>query len=241
MELTKTPENKGAVELSPRRAGLEPGWNGDPVASLRSPAVGSTILRVKKKAAIFSEGGPADSVFYILKGSVKLTAVSTQGREATIALLQCGDFLGEESLDANTRVRTTSALALSECTVLKVERKAMAEVLGRDQQLLGFFLSFLIARNVRMQEDLLDRLFHSSSQRLARVLLLLAGLDRSGEDEVEIPKVSQEILAEITGATRSRVSLFMNDFRRQGLIDYDGNYTGRIRVRRALEKVLTQP
>lgn len=234
-------ENRGAVELPPNGIGVRSAWNGDPVASLRSPSLGSTVLRVKKRETIFAEGGPADSVFYLLKGTVKLTAVSTEGREATITLVQSGEFFGEESLDLNERLRRTSALALSECTVLKAERKAMAEVLGRDQQLLGFFLSFLIARNVRMQEDLLHRLFYSSSQRLARVLLLLAGLDRSDQNEVEIPKVSQEILAEITGTTRSRVSLFMNDFRRQGLIDYDGNYTGRIRVRRALERVLTQP
>ena len=211
---------------------------GDPIASLRSPALGSTILRVRKRHAIFQQATPADAVFYLLKGRVKLTAVSPEGREATIAILQPGDFLGEESLDLRERLRTTTAIALCECTVLKAEREAMLHTLERDPQLFRFFLSFLIARDVRMQEDLLDRLLHSSEQRLARVLLLLAGLIGFDQKEAEIPKVSQEILAEIVGTTRSRVSVFMNRFRERGLIDYDGEYSGKLCVRSALKDVL---
>lgn len=219
---------------------LKASWNGDPVASLRSPAVGSTVVRVRKKHAIFQQATPADAVFYLLKGRVKLTAVSPEGREATIAILQPGDFLGEESLDLRARLRTTTAIALCECTLLKTERQAMLQILERDRQLFRFFLSFLIARDVRMQEDLLDRLLHSSEQRLARVLLLLAGLSDSNRQEVEIPKVSQEILAEIVGTTRSRVSVFMNRFRQLGLIDYDGDYSGNLRIRRALKNILAR-
>lgn len=216
-------------------------WRDDPVASLRTPGVGSSILRVKKREAIFAQAMPADAVFYLLKGRVKLTAVSTEGKEATIALLQAGDFLGEESIGSQERSRSTTAIALSECTVLKTERKAMLHTLQRDPDLFQFFLSFLISRNVRMQEDLIDRLFLSSEQRLARVLLLLAGLDRSDEGEAVVPKVSQETLAEIVGTTRSRVSLFMNGFRKQGLIDYDGDYTGELRVRSSLRNLLSKP
>lgn len=212
----------------------------DPVASLRLPAVRSTILRVKKRDAIFQQATSADAVFYLLKGRAKLTAVSTEGKEATVALLQSGDFLGEESLDSKNRFRTTTATALSECTVLKIERKAMAHALERDRQLFNFFLSFMIARSVRMQEDLIDRLFHTSQQRLARVLLLIAGLDHSEKQEAVVPKVSQEILAEMAGTTRSRVSLFMNNFRKQGLIDYAGDYAGYIRIRAELRCLLSK-
>jgi len=212
----------------------------DPVASLREPAVGSTIVRVKKREAIFRQDTPADAVFYLLKGRAKLTAVSTEGREATVALLETGDFLGEESLDGKRRLRTTTAIAVSECTVLKTDRKAMAQALERDQQLFNFFLSFMIARSVRMQEDLIDRLFHTSQQRLARILLLLAGLDHSDEVEAVVPKVSQETLAEMAGTTRSRVSVFMNSFRKQGLIDYAGDYTGSIRIRSELKRIFSR-
>jgi CRP-like cAMP-binding protein len=214
-------------------------WKDDPIAILRDPSAGSTVHRVKKREVIFQQAMPADAVFYLLKGRVKLTAVSSEGREATVALLQPGDFLGEESLDMKARLRTTTAIALSECTVLKTERKAMARMLERDQQLFNYFLSFLLGRNIRMQEDLVDRLFHTSEQRLARVLLLLSGLDRSDQLEAIIPKVSQETLAEIIGSTRSRVSLFMNGFRKRGLIDYDGDYTGQLRVRKSLKQLLS--
>lgn len=210
------------------------------MACLRAPGVSSSVLRLKKKDAVFYQAVPADCLFYLLKGRVKLTAVSTEGREATIALLRAGDFLGEECIAADDALRTTTAIAISECTVLRTERKSILEVLRRDQQFFKFFVSFIVSRNVRMQEDLIDRLFHTGEKRLARVLLLLAGFDNSGQAEIMIPKVSQETLAEIVGTTRSRVSTFLNNFRKQGLIDYDGDYSGDLLVRSALKSVLAK-
>lgn len=239
MAVIRTTEARNGVRIQCDGAGPSSVSLKDPVAVLRLPAAGSIIIRVKKREAIFRQATPADAVFHLLKGRAKLTAVSTEGREATVALLHSGDFLGEESLDGSNRLRTTSAIALSECTVLRTERKAMAQALESDRQLFSFFMSFMIGRSVRMQEDLIDRLFHTSQQRLARVLLLLAGLDHSEEQEAVVPKVSQEILAEMAGTTRSRVSLFMNSFRKQGLIDYAGDYTGSIRIRSELKRVLS--
>jgi CRP/FNR family cyclic AMP-dependent transcriptional regulator len=213
-------------------------WAADPVACLRAPGVGSSTLRLKRKDAVFYQAMPADCVFYLLKGRVKLTAVSMEGKEATIALMRAGDFLGEECIAADFLLRTTTAIAISECLVLRTERKAMTEVLRRDQQFFNFFLSFLVSRNVRMQEDLIDRLFHTGEKRLARVLLLLAGFNDSAQSEIVIPKVSQETLAEIVGTTRSRVSMFMNGFRKQGLIDYDGDYSGELLIRSSLRDVI---
>jgi CRP-like cAMP-binding protein len=211
-----------------------------PVACLRAPGINSSVLRLKKKDAVFYQAMPADCVFYLLRGRVKLTAVSTEGKEATIALLRAGDFLGEECIAAEQLLRTTTAIAISECTVLRTERKAILDVLRRDPQFFNFFVSFIVSRNVRMQEDLIDRLFHSGEKRLARVLLLLAGFGNSGQNEIVIPKVSQETLAEIVGTTRSRVSTFLNGFRKQGLIDYDGDYSGDLLVRSALKQVISK-
>ena len=222
------------------RAKPAPAPENDPIACLRAADTGSTILRLKKKDAVFYQSMPADCVFYLLKGRIKLTTVSPEGKEATIALIRAGDFLGEECIAEDQPIRTTTAIAISECTVLRTERKAMIMVLRRDFEFFKFFISFIVARNVRMQEDLVDRLFHTSEKRLARVLLLLAGLKSSNEPEVLVPKVSQETLAEIVGTTRSRVSFFMNRFRRQGLIDYDSDYSGNLLVRNALKQVISK-
>jgi CRP/FNR family cyclic AMP-dependent transcriptional regulator len=210
------------------------------VACLRVPGVGSSVLRLKKKDAVFYQAMPANCVFYLLKGRMKLTAVSTEGREATIALLRAGDFLGEECIAKDHAIRTTTAIAICEYMVLRTDRKAILEVLWRDQQFFKFFVSFIVSRNVRMQEDLIDRLFHTGEKRLARVLLLLAGFDSSSQTEIVVPKVSQETLAEIVGTLRSRVSTFLNNFRKQGLIDYDGDYSGDLLVRSALRSVLAR-
>ncbi len=210
----------------------------DPVACLREPGTGSTIHRLRKKDALFYQAMPADCVFYVLKGRIKLTTVSTEGKEATVALIQTGQFLGEECVAEGRPLRTTTAVAISECTVLRIERKAMIEVLRRNSEFFNFFLSFIVLRNVRMQEDLVDRLFHTSEKRLARVLLVLAGFDGSSQPEIIVPKISQETLAEIVGTTRSRVSFFMNGFRKQGFIDYDGDYSGNIVIRRSLRDVI---
>lgn len=210
------------------------------VACLRVPGIGSSVLRLRKRDAVFYQAMPASCVFYLLKGRVKLMAVSPEGKEATIALLRAGDFIGEECIVADHAIRTTSAIAISECMVLRTERKAVLEVLRRDPQFFKFFVSFIVSRNVRMQEDMLDRLFHTGEKRLARVLLLLAGFDGSGQAEIVIPKVSQETLAEIVGTSRSRVSTFLNNFRKQGLIDYDGDYSGDLLVRSSLRSVISK-
>jgi CRP/FNR family transcriptional regulator, cyclic AMP receptor protein len=215
-------------------------WHDDPVAPLRAPNVGSTILRIKKRDAVFYQAMTADCVFYLLKGRIKLTALSTDGKEATVALMRAGDFLGEECIAGEQRLRTTTAIAISECTLLRTERKAMIEVLQHNMPFFSFFLSFIVSRNVRMQEDLIDRLFHTSEKRLARVLCLLAEFDKSEQAETVVPKVSQETLAEIVGTTRSRVSSFMNSFRKQGLIDYDNDYSGDLIVRSSLKQVIAK-
>jgi CRP-like cAMP-binding protein len=217
-----------------------PAWADGPVACLRAPGVNSSVIRLKKKDAVFYQAMPADCIFYLLKGRIKLTAVSAEGKEATIALLQAGDFLGEECIAADDAIRTTSAIAICEGMVLRTERKAILEVLRRDQQFFKFFVSFIVARNVRMQEDMIDRLFHTAEKRLARVLLLLAGFEGSGQSEIVIPKVSQETLAEIVGTSRSRVSTFLNSFRKQGLIDYDGDYSGDLLVRSSLRSIISK-
>src|SRR5215467_2224753 len=240
MDANSKTDNK--TNLSSRHGSMTAAasWPEGPVACLRVPGVGSSVLRLKKKDAVFYQAMPADCVFYLLKGRVKLTAVSTEGKGATIALLRAGDFLGEECIVADHAVRTTTAIAISECIVLRTDRKAILEVLRRDQQFFKFFVSFIVSRNMRMQEDLIDRLFHTGEQRLARVLLLLAGFGDSEQSEIVIPKVSQETLAEIVGTTRSRVSTFLNGFRKQGLIDYDGDYSGDLLVRSALRSVLAK-
>jgi len=240
MNANSKTENKTNISSGPGSATAAAPCPEDPVACLRAPGVSSTILRLKKKDALFYQAVAANCMFYLLKGRVKLTAVSPEGKEATIALLRAGDFLGEECIAAENAMRTTTAIAISECTVLRTERKAIIEVLRRDQQFFTFFVSFIVARNVRMQEDLIDRLFHTGEQRLARVLLLLAGFDASEQSEIVIPKVSQETLAEIVGTTRSRVSTFLNGFRKQGLIDYDGDYSGDLLVRSSLRKVIAK-
>lgn len=229
LPITGLPEVKGLSARPP-----------DPVACLREPGTGSTIHRLRKKDALFYQAMPADCVFYVLKGRVKLTTVSTEGKEATIALMRAGDFLGEECVAEGRPLRTTTAIAISECTVLRIDRRGMIEVLRRNPQFFNFFLSFIVLRNVRMQEDLVDRLFHTSEKRLARVLLALAGLNDGGPAEIIVPKISQETLAEIVGTTRSRVSFFMNGFRKQGFIDYDGDYSGNILIRSSLRGIISK-
>lgn len=237
MERDNKADNK-TVPASGHGAKASASWVDASVACLRVPGVGSSVLRLKKKDAVFYQAMPANCMFYLLKGRVKLTAVSPEGKEATIALLRAGDFMGEECIVTDHAIRTTTAIAISECMVLRTDRKAVLEVLRRDQQFFRFFVSFIVSRNVRMQEDLIDRLFHTGEKRLARVLLLLAGFDSSSPVEIVIPKVSQETLAEIVGTSRSRVSTFLNNFRKQGLIDYDGDYSGGLLVRSSLRSVL---
>jgi CRP-like cAMP-binding protein len=181
-----------------------------------------TPVDIPKKGIIFSQGDRGEALFYIQRGRVKLTVVSRRGKEATIALLSPGDFVGEDCVAAIQPLRLATATAATDCSVLRIDRKQMLRILHKEPALSDFFVSYLLARNVRIQEDLIDQLFNSSEKRLARILLLLAQFGKNGKPEVVIPKISQETLAEMIGTTRSRVSFFMNRFRKMGFIEYNG-------------------
>ena len=205
--------------VSTRRSGRVPF---QPAAFLAKTGLGRTILDLKKGQTIFSQGDPANAVFYVQKGKVRLTVISKRGKEATISLLGSGNFLGEECIAAIQPQRMATATALTPACVLRIERKEMVRVLHEEQSFSEVFVSYLLSRNSRIQEDLVDQLFNSSEKRLARALLLLAQFGKEGTPETVIPKISQETLAEMVGTTRSRVSFFMNRFRKLGFIEYNG-------------------
>ena len=189
-------------------------------AFLATIGEGRKFVLVPKKQAIFAQGDPSDAVFYIQNGKVKLTVVSNDGKEATIGILSEGDFFGEGCLAGQSR-RMASATALTDAAVLRIEKSAMMRVLHREHTLSDMFVAYLLARNIRYEEDLGDQLFNSSEKRLARILLLLAHFGKEGTPETVVPKIGQETLAEMVGTTRSRVSFFMNRFRKLGFIDYN--------------------
>ncbi len=174
-----------------------------------------------KKQTIFAQGDAADAVFYVQKGKVRLSVVSKAGKEATIAIVSEGSFFGEGSL-AGQVLRMGSASTMTDCEILRVDKKAMMDALHREHAFSDMFVGYLLARNIRYEEDLVDQLFNSSEKRLARILLLLAHFGKDGTPESVIPKISQETLAEMVGTTRSRVSFFMNRFRKLGFIHYNG-------------------
>jgi CRP/FNR family cyclic AMP-dependent transcriptional regulator len=203
-------------------------------AFLQSTGVGRTIVEFKEKSVIFSQGSPADSVFYLQAGRAKLTVVSLAGKEATITHVSAGDFVGEESIVAPPGLRMSTASAITPCTALRIERKEMLRVMHEEHAFSDVFLSYLVSRSMRIQADLVDQLFNSSELRLARILLLMADFGQPGNPETLIPKISQETLAGMIGTTRSRVSFFMNRFRKLGFIEYDG----RIRVHKSLLNVI---
>jgi len=209
----------------------------DPKTFLATIGEGRKLLVVPAKQAIFTQGDPADAVFYIQKGKVRLTVVSKTGREATIGLLNGGSFFGEGAL-AGQVLRMGSAAAMTECELLRVEKKAMMSALHREHALSDMFVAYLLARNIRYEEDLVDQLFNSSEKRLARVLLLLAHFGKEGAPETVVPKISQETLAEMVGTTRSRVSFFMNRFRKLGFIHYSGGIEGGLQVHSSLLNVV---
>jgi len=182
---------------------------------------GRTIAVFPNKRTIFAQGDAADSVFYIQKGKVKLIVVARSGKEATIGILNKGDFFGEGCLTGQPS-RMCSAVAITDCEVMRIDKKSMMDVIHRERAFSDMFVAYLLTRNIRYQEDLVDQLFNSSEKRLARILLLLAHFGKDGKPEVAIPKISQETLAEMVGTTRGRVSFFMNRFRRLGLIRYNG-------------------
>jgi len=193
----------------------------DPHAFLATIGEGRKLVSFPKKQGIFAQGDLADAVFYIQTGKVKLTVVSKTGKEATIGILGEGDFFGEASL-AGQALRMDSATAMTDCAVLRIDKKAMMEALHREHEFSDLFVAYLLARNIRYEEDLVDQLFNSSEKRLARILLLLAHFGKEGIPEIVVPKISQELLAEMIGTTRSRVSFFMNRFRDLGFIHYNG-------------------
>ncbi len=183
------------------------------------------------------QGAAADSIFYIQSGKIKLTVISTQGKEAVVAILGAGDFFGEGGL-AGQSARVASATAMSECSIMRLEKASVIRVLHEEPAFSELLLHHLLARNIRIEEDLVDQLFNSSEKRLARVLLLLADFGKEGQPEAVIPKLSQETLAEIVGTTRSRVSFFMNRFRKLGFIRYSGQYSGGLEVRSSLLNII---
>ena len=194
----------------------------DPLAFLETAAKGRVIATYPIKKIIFTQGGAADSVFYIKKGKVKVTVVSKAGKEAVVAILGQHEFLGEGCLIGQPK-RLGTATAMTECTVMKVAKTEMQRVLHDETAFAQIFITHVLARNARVEEDLVDQLFNSTEKRLARVLLLLANFGKEGRPEPIIAKINQETLAEMIGTTRSRVSHFMNNFRRLGFIDYNGH------------------
>jgi CRP/FNR family transcriptional regulator, cyclic AMP receptor protein len=193
----------------------------DPQAFLASIGDGRRIVSLTKKQVVFAQGDPADAVFYIQRGKIKLTVVSKTGREATLGFLTEGAFFGEGSL-AGQPLRMGSAVAAADCTLLRIAKKSMMQAIHREHAFSDMFVAYLLARNIRYEEDLVDQLFNSSEKRLARILLLLAHFGKEGAPEAVIPQISQETLAEMVGTTRSRVSFFMNRFRKLGFVDYNG-------------------
>lgn len=194
---------------------------------------GRTILESREKQALFSQGDPADAVFYILKGKIRLTVLSRQGKEAVIAMLGPDDFFGEGCL-AGQRLRMATATATTNGSVMRLEKKAIIRLLHDQPTFSELFMSYVLSRNIRIEEDLVDQLFNSSEKRLARTLLLLANVGKEREAEIVVPKISQESLAEVIGTTRARVSFFMNRFRKLGLIEYNGE----LRVHSALLNIV---
>jgi len=193
------------------------------VDAFLSSSSGSTraIRRYAAGALVFAQGDPADSVVYIQAGSVRLSVVSRAGREAVVAILGGGDFVGESAL-AGERLRIATARAVVPTTALVIEKRKMLKVLHTEPALAGRFLSYVLARNIRVEADLVDQLFNRSEKRLARALLLLARYGKDEDPNLVLPRISQEVLAEMVGTTRSRVNFFMNKFRRLGFIEYNG-------------------
>ena len=206
----------------------------NPATFLAKAGLGRRIVTLKPRARFFSQGDAADCVFYLQTGRAKLTVSSKEGKEATTAFLAPGDFVGEESIAGTPGLRLASAMAVTNCTALRIERSEMIRVLHQEPSFSDLFVKFLLARSMRTQADLVDQLFNSSEKRLARILLLMAEFGQDGEPEMLIPKISQETLAEMVGTTRSRVSFFMNRFRKLGFVEYNGG----IRVNKSLLNVI---
>jgi CRP/FNR family cyclic AMP-dependent transcriptional regulator len=218
------PRRKPKRQSLPKRqpGGRKPSKSFDPNEFLTSAGLGRTVRRYKPRELIFSQGENADAVYYIQEGRVRLSVLSKQGKEATIALLGPGDFLGEACIAADQPVCMASATATTDCCILKIEKKEMLQTLHREHQFSDLFVAYMVQRHNHTQADLVDQLFNSSEKRLARALLLLAHFGKQNSPEEVTPGVSQETLAEMVGTTRSRVNFFMNKFRKLGFIEYNG-------------------
>jgi CRP/FNR family cyclic AMP-dependent transcriptional regulator len=214
-------KRKNAQAKAQKPSGQTAAANFDGQAILMSIATGRTTKRYQGKKVIFRQGDPADAVFYIQEGKVKLTVVSAQGKEGVIAILSAGDFFGEGCL-AGQRSHLATAAAISGSTIVRIELDTMIGVLRDEPKLSAMFMAFLLSRNIQFEADLVDHLFNSSEKRLARVLLLLASFGKDGKMETVIPKISQDVLAARVGTTRPRINFFMNKFRKLGLIEYNG-------------------
>lgn len=206
----------------------------NPATFLANAGIGRRIVQIAPKEAFFSQGIPSDCIFYLQSGRAKLTVVSKAGKEATITLLNPGEFIGEEAIVGAAGLRISTATAITACVALKIEREEMVRVLHDEHSFSDLFLKFILAKSLRTQADLIDQLFNSSEKRLARILLLMAEFGKPGEPETLIPAITQETLAAMIGTTRSRVSFFMNRFRKLGFIEYNG----RIRVHKSLLNVV---
>jgi CRP/FNR family cyclic AMP-dependent transcriptional regulator len=209
----------------------------DVKAFLAAAGKGRTLTAYQKNQKVFQQGDPADAIFHIQKGKIKLTVVSKQGKKAVVAILGAGDFFGEGCL-AGQPMRVASATTMSECSIMRLEKAAVIRLLHDELAFSELMLHHLLSRNIRIEEDLVDHLFNSSEKRLARVLLLLANFGKEGKPEPVIAKISQETLAEIVGTTRSRVSFFMNGFRKLGFIQYRGQQTDGLEVHSSLLNVI---
>jgi CRP-like cAMP-binding protein len=205
----------------------------DPKAFLSKVGAGRSVAKYRKDHVIFTQGDPADSVFYLQHGKVKLTVLSPQGKEAVVAIVSAGEFFGEGCLAAQRR-RMATVSTMTDCTIMRIEKAAITAVIDREPAFSQMFIDHLLTRTIRVEADLVDQLFNSSEKRLARLLLLLANYGKEGKPERLIAKISQETLAEMIGTTRSRVSFFMNKFRRLGFIEYNG----RIEVHGSLMNVI---
>jgi len=214
--------------------------NGDVVFNpglfLAKAGLGRKVINLRKGELAYAQGDPADAIFYLKKGRLRVTVTSSNGKEATLALAAAGEFVGEGCMVSAHPLRLSTATAIDDCVLLRISKAEMVRVLHEEQELSDMFVAFLLARNARIQADLVDQLFNSSEKRLARVLLLLAQFGKDSKPETVIPKISQEVLAEMIGTTRSRVSFFMNRFRKLGFIEYDGE----IRVHNSLLNIFLQ-
>lgn len=216
----ESPQLTAKKTISPRPRRVTAAF--DPESFLAETGVGRTSVDLKKNQVLFSQGDSADAVYFLKKGNLKLAVVSQTGKEATVAILENGSFVGEGCVAAGERIRLVTAAALTRCTLMRIEREEIVRVLHEERAFAEVFVAFLLARNARIQADLVDHLFNSSEKRLARILLLLAHFGKDTQPETVIPKISQEVLAELVGTTRQRVNYFMNRFRKLGFIKYNG-------------------